>query len=279
MKTDIFICTYARDFPYLEFCLRSIAKFATGFNRVLLLVPNEDIDGTHAYVSKTGPHRVPITVVGYEEKPGKGMLWHMRNIMYADTFSDAEVIAHMDADCIFTDPVTPDYLLAEDGKIILRYEPFESICKRHDAMMRWQECTTKCLPFPPKHETMRSHPEAYHRDTYRVAREAMEKKTKRPVDDYILAQENTFPQTFCEHVTLGNVAMELQPQHYHPVLQTSDTPMPDPRMQQFWSHGSIGEPQDIWVRGKQQVIVPIKMIQSVLGRYVPDQEAEERMAQ
>jgi len=31
MKTEILIVTYARDFPYLEYCLKSISKFARGF--------------------------------------------------------------------------------------------------------------------------------------------------------------------------------------------------------------------------------------------------------
>ena len=44
MKIDIHICSYARDFRYLFYCLKSIVKFMTGFNKINLLIPNRDAD-------------------------------------------------------------------------------------------------------------------------------------------------------------------------------------------------------------------------------------------
>jgi len=280
MTCDILIVTYARDFPYLRYCLRSIAKFAHGFNAVRICVPHEDVEATQAITKEEvgGKTEFGFLVNGYAEKPGKGMLWHMRQIMYADQWSSADCIGHIDADCVFDSPVSPEKdWLTPEGKIILRYEPFNSICKRHDALARWQDCTQRILPFPVRNETMRGHPEVYHRTTYALARELVERKTNIRIDEYILSCENAFPQTFCEHVTLGNVAMEQQASKYHPVLQRDDCPTPDNRVFQAWSHGDINAPQDLWYRGKQAPYVPAKKFNEILAAYVPTEEEKARM--
>lgn len=276
MTCDILIVTFRRDFVYLKYCLLSIDKFARGFNGVTLLVPHEDVDGAKELVEATDTADFPVKVVGYEERPGKGMLWHMRQIMYADQWCSAEMIAHMDGDCVFDSQITPEDFL-QDGKIILRFEPFSSICKRHDAMSRWQDCTQKILPFPVLHETMRGHPEVYHRSTYPLAREIIQHKINIRIDEYILSCQNEFPQTFCEHVTLGNVAMHKQPEKYHGVRQLTDCPTPDNRVFQAWSHGPIDQPQDLWYKGKQKTYVPITEFQRILASYVPTEEEKERM--
>lgn len=282
ISTDLFIVTFAKDFPYLKYCLLSIGKFARRFNYLRVLVPLEDVEATQKLIDEAAI-LFPARAEGYEEKPGKGMLWHMRQILHADTFTDGQLIAHLDADCIFTEHITPEDFL-HDGKVILRYEPFSSIGKRHDAMLRWQECTGRCLPLPVLNETMRCLPLVYHRSTYLLTRQMMEKKLNEGVNAYILRQENAFPQTWCEHNTLGNVAMELESAKYHCVKQTSDKPVPANKLQQFWSHGSIGQPQHIWIDGKQEMIVPIEFIEKTLAKhtfqsYRPTIEEIERMAQ
>lgn len=278
MNADILIVTFRRDFPYLAYCARSIVKFARGFQSVTLLVPHEDVIDATALCIDAGSSKgaVQWIIKGYDERPGKGMLWHMRQIMYADQWCTAAMIAHIDGDCVFDSPITPENFL-EGGKIILRYEPFTSICKRHDAMSRWQDCTQKILPFPVKHETMRGHPEVYHRSTYPLARDLIQHKLNIRIDEYILSCQNEFPQTFCEHVTLGNVAMEKQPDLYHPVRQLSDCPTPDNKVFQAWSHGAIDQPQDLWYKGKQASYVPVKEFNRILAQYVPTEEEKERM--
>lgn len=280
LTADIMVVTYAKDFVYLKYCLRSILKFATGFNAVRLLIPHEDVEGANAIVSELNCADYPVVTMGYAERVDKGMLWHMRQIMYADQWSTADIIGHLDADCVFDAPVSPEAdWLTPEGKIILRYEPFGSICKRHDFLARWQSCTQKILPFQVKHETMRAHPEVYHRSTYALAREIIERKVNIRIDEYILSCENAFPQTFCEHVTLGNVALEKQPNIYEGVQQKDDCPTPDNKVFQAWSHGDINQPQDLWYKGKQSSYVPAKKFDELLSRYVPTPAEIERMAE
>jgi hypothetical protein len=264
MKTEILVVTFQRDFSYLEYCIRSYLKFAKGFDRFKILVPNEDFNAASALVSKTARGRSDIAVLnGGEQWADKGMLWHMRQIMHADNWCPtAEFIAHFDSDCVFTGPVTPENYI-HDGKPILRFERFTKIGGRHMDILRWQAVTQKCLPFLVTSETMRCHPGVYHRGLYDEARRQVEKKVGQPIDEFIAAQQNAFPQGFCEFNTLGNVALFRFPDRYEAVEQTGDRLTPDNHVQQCWSHGPIDKPQRVWVQGEQKEIVPIEFFKAL----------------
>lgn len=266
MTTEIFICTYVKDFSYLKYCLRSIAKSATGFAGLTILVPKEDHAGLVSLVAEVAafkPLPCPVQLLAGDEWPGLGMVWHMNQIMHADQLCPAaDFIAHLDPDCVFTGPVTPEtYIVA--GKPILRFENFNFIGFRHPGVIRWQEATAKCLPFPVHYETMRCHPEVYHRALYAAARQQMEQKTGQPVPDYIRSQRNEFPQTFCEFVTLGNVAMHLFREQYHLVEQFDDHTTPPNHLQQFWSHGALDQYWEIWVGGEKKSTSPIAVMKEL----------------
>jgi hypothetical protein len=261
MTTQFFTCTCVKDFTWLKYCLRSAVKFAQGFNGFRILVPAEDRVALENLVAEVpGTADLPVICLGADEWPGLGMVWHMNQVMHADEWCpQADFVAHIDPDCVFTEPVTPDTYI-KDGKPILRFENFNFIGARHPGVVRWQEATAKCLPFPVHYETMRCHPEVYHRGLYAAARQLMEQKTGQPVPDYIRACRNQFPQGFCEYVTLGNVAMQLFRDQYHLVEQMDDHVTPPNHLQQFWSHGALDQPQDIWVKGEKKTVTAIQML-------------------
>lgn len=268
MKTEILIVTFRRDFPYLKWCLESILKFARGFSQLTILVPIGQGHEVRMIDAAPAIHEriMPVAVMEHEEWTDKGMLCHEYQIMKADEWCPAsDFILHVDADCIFTEPITPDDYIV-NGKPILRYEPFSRIGKRHPGTLVWQECTERCLPFQVLNETMRCHPEVYHRGLYAAAALAIQQKCKQSVEEYLRRQRNEFPQGFCEFVTLGNVAMTVFPDRYELVEQTSDRVSPDNKLQQFWSHGALDVPQSIWVKGEQKTVVPMEMIRHVLSK-------------
>jgi hypothetical protein len=271
VNIDILIVTFQRDFEYLKHCLRSIGKFATGFSTLQVLVPNRDLPGlkdTLNALPENGnrPFR-DFSILGGDEWPDKGMTWHMAQIMHSDEWCPtADFVIHVDSDCIFTAPVTPATFI-KNGKPILQYERFESIGQRHPGVVEWQKVTQNCLPFDIHFETMRQHGETYSRATYAEARKLMQQKTGQSVDDYIRSGRNAFPQEFCEFVTLGNVAIHCFPDKYH-LVDNALKENPDKGdfpIGQFWSHGAIDLPQDIWWEGVQRKIVPITKIKSILG--------------
>lgn len=266
MKLDLFIVTYAKDYPYMRWCLKSIAKFARGFNSLHILVPIGDAATLKQIADLKDVEAImPVHIHEGEEWPGKGFLWHMFNIMYADNWCiGADFVAHIDPDCIFTSEVTPsDYIC--DGKPYLRYERYDSLGKRHPGAAAWREPTQRSLPFPVWAECMRCHPGVFHMGLYPKTRELVEQATRMPFEDYVKQQKNSFPQTLSEFNTLGHVALECFPGQYIPVEQKTDRVTPDNKLQQFWSHGLIDHPQRIWVQGGEQDVVPIEMMRRILG--------------
>lgn len=263
MKVSIFICSYRKHFPYLIYCLRSIERFARGFNGVTILVPDEDIEELRQITgSLSGESGMLFHCVSGEEWPGKGFLWHMAQILRADEWCpEADYIAHFDSDCIFTEPVKPSRFFCQ-GKPILRYEAYATIGERHPGVLRWREAAEACLPFKVPHETMRCHPEVYWKGTYRKVRDLMSATTGQSYLDYIRNCRNEFPQTFAEHPTIGAVAMRYHQDEYH-LHDCATQPNPDRQdtpVIQFWSHAPLDQPQKIWIFGEQETVVPSEVI-------------------
>jgi len=264
---DIFIVTYSKDYPYLRWCLKSIAKFARGFNNLHILVPVGDAADLHAMpeLQDVKSYAMPVHIHEGEEWPGKGFVWHMFQVMYADNWCmDADFIAHIDPDCIFTEAVTPDDYV-KDGKPILRYEYYATLGIRHPGAAVWQGVVQDCLPFPVDKELMRCHPGVHHRWIYEKTRQIVETHKRIPFEDYMHAGKNEFPHDRCEYNTLGSVAAQYFAKDYILVEQKGDRVTPDNKLQQFWGRGRIDLPQRVWVQGGERDVVPLNMCHMILG--------------
>ena len=265
-KVEILIVTFSRDFSYLQWCFRSIVKFCTGFSAIKVLVPNPDFPQAEALV-----HRFlrdgginSASALSYNEWPKLGFLHHMAQIMQADVWCPAaDFILHMDADCIFTSPVTPETYI-KNGKPYMRYEYFSKLGVRHPGAAAWQEPTQRCLPFLTTKETMRCHPGVYHKGLYAEARRQIELKVKEPWEDYVKKQRNEFPQGISEFNVLGNVALHCFPDSYEAVEQIGDRVTPDNYVQQFHAPDPIDRPQSSWVQGAEVQLVPLEFIREAL---------------
>jgi hypothetical protein len=271
INMEIFICTYAKDFQYLRYCLRSIKKFATGFSGTTILVPTKDVKELRSMLEEIGCDNKSwvnsfFTVKSGYEWAHKGMLWHLAQECRADEWCpNADYIAHIDADCIFTKPVKPQTFFKYNNPL-LRYEPFETLAKRQPGTWNWKIAAENSLPFSVANEYMRGHPEVYHRGLYAKTRELVEQKTKQPFNDYIKSGRNEYPQQFCEYETLGAVAHQYFVDSYT-LCDLSKEPHPDKNpypVQQFWGHGELDKPQDIWVEGIKRNAIPIQMIEEIL---------------
>ncbi len=265
-KVELFIVTYAKDFPYLRYCLKSIAKFAKGFSGVTILVPTKDAKELRQLVSEY-KGEIPVKVKYAYEWAKKGMCWHMAQECRADEWCpDSDYIAHFDSDCIFTSPVTPETFF-KSGKPLLRYEAFEALTKRHPGVANWKIAAENALGFKVDLEGMRGHPEIYHRELYAETRRLVEDRQKMAFDDYVKSSRNEYPQSFAEYPTLSAVAIDRFPNLYFMsdcAKQTNPDLSPYP-VGQFWSHGHIDHPQDIWWFGEKKSIIPSEKIKEVLG--------------
>lgn len=236
--------THAKDLDFARFAMQSADKFATGFNEFVLVVPDTDLAAFAPFAFQSG-----FVVRGFPEAPGKGMLHHEAIICEADRWCpDADAVLHQDADCLFTEPVTPADYFVGDKPILLRerYEDFKQYGHRYG----WKKCVREATGIDPEWETMCRHPAVHLARTYRKTRELIEAHTGLGFLEYILSCRNEFPQTFAEFPTLGAVALEHFPDAYHWVDDRSTGTEAYKykagfdKMFSFWSHGGLDTAND-----------------------------------
>lgn len=206
MKMEILIVTHAKDIPFLHYCVASIEKFAAGFSGVTLLVPRHEEDR----FSWAKPF---VSVRLFEEPVGKGMLAHEVQICRADEWCpSADTILHLDADCMFWRPCTPDDFMIS-GKPLLVRERYSDCWKSNPARCLWQTAVQRAMGFFPEWETMVRHPQVHLREVYPAVRAAVEWR-RGVFDDYVLSGPNSYPQEFCEFGSLGAIAIRDFPDRY-----------------------------------------------------------------
>lgn len=223
---EILIVTYGPDAPFLDYCLKSIQKFATGFAGVTVLAPYSDAALIGPLCDKYGAHMKN----DYRSKPPLGFLDHMVAKCFADEWCpDAEFILHVDSDCVFTEPVTPeDYFV--DGKPVLLIEPFSKIGPGN-----WKPVTDSVMKIDSKYETMRRHPAVHYRDVYPALQRHVEAAQQMGFRDYVLTRKSDFPWGFSEFVALGQIALSPERRDRYHFIDLSQESAPKHKLHQFWS--------------------------------------------
>lgn len=145
MTTDLFIKTFPGDFEWLQYCLRSIQRFATGFRRVVVITSNGS-------APPTGTNEI----VYYVHEPENGYLYQQVVKLHADQFTDAEFVVLIDSDTIFTRPVCPEDFITDNRRPRWLFTPYASIDSGDG--QTWKEPTAKIMMRPVAHEFMRRHP-------------------------------------------------------------------------------------------------------------------------
>ncbi len=203
--TEILIVTFRRDIEFLRYCLKAIEKFASGFGNVTVAVPIHE-KGLYDWMPSF------VRTEFFEEPAGKGMMAHEREILRADELCQgADIIVHLDADCILWEPTTPKDFMIDGNPVIVR-EAFAKIGNPNRHI--WKKCVDAAIGWEPEFETMTRHPQVYRRELYAKTRQLIEKKCGKSFESYVMACRNEFPQSFAEHPTLGAVALKHFPDDY-----------------------------------------------------------------
>lgn len=151
MITDIFIKTYRKDFVWLQYCLKSIQKFATGFRNVVIISDNDGHKIPNEYL-------IPQCKVFYVDIPQKqptyvehgiGYLWQQYIKLNWIEYTDADAVFIMDSDEIFTQAITPESFQI-NNKFTWNYRPWsqagDGIC--------WKESTDFLLNVQTEYDAM-----------------------------------------------------------------------------------------------------------------------------
>lgn len=152
MVIDIFIKTYHKDFIWLEYCLASIRKFATGFRKIIII---SDDDG-----HKIPAHFVkdlPVSIY-YKKLPtsrpsnsanGIGYMWQQIIKLNWHIYTDADAVLILDSDWMLTTPTKPEDFMI-DGKFTWGFRDWENAGRA----ICWKEPTEFLIKQPVDYEAM-----------------------------------------------------------------------------------------------------------------------------
>lgn len=248
MNVSILIRSYWKDAPWLEYCLKSLSKYAQGFSETVIVAPTRDQEIFAPMAEKYGCrlHQYIVNLL-------KPMIHGEIMVCQADLICpQADYIFFLDSDCAAAETFTPlDYFA--DAKPILVGRKFarlkHSISETERCMYKqWLPATQAALGFAPEWETNMRVPSIFRRETFAPFRAAVEKNVFMAFTDYAFSCRNEYPQTFIEFTPIGNWILKNTPELYYfadmdgpSVQRTADSGANiwNYKFKQFWSHGPM----------------------------------------
>lgn len=115
MTASILIKSFPKDFGFLAHCLKSINKFCTSFEEIVVLIPEgSDLPLTQERVVKV---KEPPS---NDSMHGSGYTYQQVCKLNADKYVKSDIVVHVDSDVLFTRPVTPDDFLVNGKPLWLK---------------------------------------------------------------------------------------------------------------------------------------------------------------
>ncbi|MGW7297489.1 hypothetical protein [Streptomyces sp. NPDC054829] len=99
-SVDIVIRSHAKDFAWLRHCLAGVRRWCTGFRHVVVVVPRKSEHRLARYGIEAD--RIVVCPDYTDDYLGQQVTKTL-----ADTFTDADYIAHLDSDSVVRRPLTP----------------------------------------------------------------------------------------------------------------------------------------------------------------------------
>lgn len=211
---DIFIKSYSKDFWLLEIALKTITKNVTGYNNLVLLIPEHE---KHDFDTRRLPDR---TLIHYVNEYGNGYLFQQVCKIQAHKYCDAEYIMFSDSDCFFDHPINLEHFIPKPEILYTSYNELP------DAVI-WKKPTEDFIKEPVEYEFMRRNNLIYHRDTLIE------------ISKYAPDLEHTImnAERFSEFNAIGAFAWKYERDRYN-FINTKDWVYTDPKAIQVWSHCS-----------------------------------------
>ncbi len=222
---DVVIRSYFRDFPWLQLALASIHAFLRGYRQVLLILPESSTD---RWKESLIPNGLPLRLVTCEDYIDD-YLGQQVSKLYADEFTDADYLVHLDSDCVFVRPTVVWQDLFREEKPIHIYRN-RSVRPTIDG---WRNSIPNVLGINTKREFMVTLPTIYPRDIYGELRQFVLLHHGIKFSDLVLSQR---PDQFSEFSVLGAYAFQYM-KCYFSWVDADTEPLDDWPCIQFWGRG------------------------------------------
>lgn len=237
VKVDLYIKTYINDFQWLFYCLKSVEKFATNYNKLIIIVPEGQHNEFQEQVGKHFSHSNWECHIVKEDSNGYLFQQYMK--MSAHKYSNAEFIKFLDSDCIFTRPFDATSLITA-GRPQYLYRPYykkdgssnvgEATC--------WKVPTETVLKRKVECEFMCRHLFCYRRDTLGNFEKWFHKNHQKGLLDHILSAG-----TFSEFNALGAFAFYHEREKYDFVSTDGEWKYVEPQVKQYHSYTEFEKAQ------------------------------------
>lgn len=221
---DLFIRSYWRDLEWLQFCLASVDRYCRGFREVVVVVPRS----TEPWLRRKALPRTARFEFCRDYRDD--YLGQQVTKLLADNITDADYICHVDSDCMFSRPTSPQDLF-EDGRPRVLMEPW-ALLGRH---LPWRKPTERFMGCPVLDSFMCQPPFTFPRWLYKEVRKHVATCHATDIETYVTAQP---PRGFSEYNALGAFAW----QHCHEGFRWVDisvSPPIEPHCRWFWSWGGL----------------------------------------
>lgn len=223
MKQVLFIRSYERDIRWLQYCLRSIQKYVTGFDKIHVVVPatqKQDFVSVFPDVKACGIY-------------SDDYLGQQATKLQADTYTgDDCLITFLDSDCCFNHPFNVKELLDAEGRPLFLKTPYNQV---GDATA-WKVPTEAFLQEAIAYEYMRRLPITVHAQHLKELRAWGHGHHGLSIDQYILQRVPS--RHFSEFNVIGAWLDKHRPEAYA-WIDTAIQPIPAPYLIQHWSWGGL----------------------------------------
>lgn len=208
MTVDIHIVSFPRDYPWLNYCLRSIRKFVTGYRQIHLTLPPD------------APRPQNITdIVVHADSPNvrHGYNRHQVAKLRACQHTDADFIMFIDSDHFCVKPTPVEHYFDGDKPQLWR-RTFDSLLHLPPevtgitkAAFKWKAPVEHALGFSCPWFTLEFLPIVHHRGVLLECLAYMENLHGQSIEDYSNTLSNIGIGDF---LVMGSYALAKHPEHY-----------------------------------------------------------------
>jgi hypothetical protein len=251
------IASYQKDFVWLRHCLRSLAKFSTGFLPPVVAVTTEDLPRLHELVAKIAIEFPGVKVAHPTVFDGPGFGRAQLAMMSGDVLCpDADYVWLLGSDCLAIRRFGPEAYCDADGLPYMLYNSWEFMAKHGSGALLWKAGVEEALGVDSTAEFMRRLPLAYPKRLFGVTRGIIRACHLVQAEDYVIDRVNRV-RNFSESNVMGEVAWRSFRSSYHWINRDNET-VPggfDTPIIQHWSHGGLDRPRDWDKRTPRSVIL------------------------
>lgn len=232
MTVDVFLRSYSADLPWVPYALRSLHKFVSGIQDVVIVVPEKDL-AVFKSLNFTREVIYPSKLQTFRDD----YMGQQADKLMADYYTEADNILFWDSDCIAIRKFSPEDLMI-DGKPRCLMTPYARLVNADGKPdTPWRPITEKAICCPVDYEFMRAHPFIVPWGVLPDFRKFMQTVHGCSIGEYIEKQPG---RSFSEFNALHAWA------YYYPVARdlfywwnTETDGVPQPVIKQHWSYGGI----------------------------------------